>query len=132
MQTLTKQTHFYLGKKQDTARLYLRKTFSNIFCTLTDIRHRPIICKTSGNSGIIGSKRRKRVPYALESIVKELNPYFKLYSIKSLFLIIKMRINKYYHALTRELVFYGIGIKRVKVRRALAFNGVRGRKLRRR
>jgi len=36
MKKLKKQQHFYLGKFRNTARIYLRKTFSNIFITLTD------------------------------------------------------------------------------------------------
>lgn len=82
MKKLKKKNIFDFGSSEHKlACLYLRKTFSNIFVTLTDLRHRTIVCKTSGSSGIIGSKRRKRVPYALESIVKALVIYFKLYSI---------------------------------------------------
>lgn len=90
-----------------------------------------IVCKTSGSSGIIGSKRRKRVPYAIENIVKELNTYFKLYNITNVYLILKMRVNRFFYFLTRELAFYGVTVLKFHVRRATAFNGVRGRKLRR-
>jgi len=36
MRKLKRQPHFSLGKFGNTARIYLRKTFSNIFITLTD------------------------------------------------------------------------------------------------
>lgn len=36
MRKLKKQSHFNLGRFSDTARIYLRKTFSNVFITLTD------------------------------------------------------------------------------------------------
>jgi len=131
MKKLKRQQHFYLGKLDNTARIYLRKTFSNIFVTLTDLHHRTIVCKTSGNSGIMGSKRRKKVPYAIENIVKELNQFLKLYKITRIFLVLKMRINKFFYFLTRELAFYGISIINFRIRRPVAFNGVRSRKLRR-
>lgn len=131
MRKLKKQSHFYLGRNGNTARIYLRRTFSNIFITLTDWHHRTIVCKTSGNSGVIGSKRRKKAPYAIENIIKELNVFFKLYKITEVYIILKMRINTFFYFLTKELAFYGINVKHFHVRRPIAFNGTRGRKLRR-
>lgn len=37
---LRSRSHFYLGRFHDTSRIYLRKTFSNIFVTLTDLFNR--------------------------------------------------------------------------------------------
>lgn len=131
MRKLIREPHFLLGKNKDTARIYLRRTFSNIFITLTDLKHRTIVCKTSGNSGVAASKRRKKAPYAIENIVKELNVYLKLYKISRVYLVLKMRVNTFFYFLTKELAFYGINIINFRVRRSVAFNGTRGRKLRR-
>ena len=40
------------GDLNRIAHLYMRKSFSNIFLTLTDLNDRVIICRTSGSSGI--------------------------------------------------------------------------------
>jgi len=117
--------------KFNMGRLYLRKSFSNIFLTFTDLSNKVIICKTSGNSGITGSKRRKRIPLALETIVKSLHRFFLLYQIKSIQIVLKMRKNSYFKTLLKLLSYYGISISGFSYRRILAFNGVKGRKLRR-
>lgn len=112
-------------------RLYLRRSFSNIFLTFTDLDGKVIVCKTSGNSGIKGSKRRKRIPLALESIVKSLYKVLLLYRIKSVKIYLKMRKNSYFKTLLKLLSYYGISVAGFSYRRILAFNGVKGRKLRR-
>lgn len=77
-----KKDHFSFGNSDYMARLYLRRTYSNIFVTLVDRNYKPIVCITSGKaSKELKSKRKKRAPYALEHIVKELMVYIKLYSI---------------------------------------------------
>lgn len=45
---LKRYKHFKFGKL-DKARIHLRRTFSNLFLTLTDLNHKVIICKTSGS-----------------------------------------------------------------------------------
>jgi ribosomal protein S11 len=127
-----RKQHFNFSIEGDKARLYLRKTFTNIFVTFTDMDNKVIICKTSGNSGIKDSKRRKKAPQALETIVKYLIKYLTLYKIKYVYLVFKMRLNRYTYTLIKELSFYGIQILGFKINRPIAFNGVRARKLRRR
>jgi len=122
---------FYFGKDNDTGYLYLKRSASNTFLTLTDLHHKVIVCKTSGSSNIIGSKRKKKSPYAIESIVAEMNKFFQLYKITKIRLILKMRINSFFYFLNKELTFYGLKIIQFRVKRPVAFNGVRGRKLRR-
>lgn len=96
---ITKALHFNLGLQQNKAKLYFRKTFSNIFLTLTDLCSKTIVCKTSGCSGVRNSKRAKKSPYAVENIVKELNIYFKLY-------ILLIYLLFYVCVLVRFFVFY--------------------------
>ena len=85
--------HFNFGDKDNkTAKIYLRKTWSNIFITLCDLKNKVIICKTSGNSKISESKRRKKIAMAIETIMKYLyNETILLFNIKK----IKILKNKY-------------------------------------
>jgi len=117
--------------QQNKAKIYFRKTFSNIFITLTDLCSQTIVCKTSGCSGIKNSKRAKKSPYAVENIVKELNIYFKLYNITNIFIILRMRVNTFFRFLLKELAYYGIKVDRLRISRRIAFNGTRKRKLKR-
>lgn len=94
-----------LLKLQDCAYLYLRRGFSNIFLTLTDLKKRVVICKTSGSSAIFGPKRKKRAALALEKIVKFLADYLVLYNIRRVILTTRMKINRYYYCLKKELHF---------------------------
>lgn len=124
-----KDSKFLLS--DNAAKIYLRRSYTNVFVTLTDLADKVIACKTSGMSGITGSKRRKNIPQAIESIMKVLYPVLKLYKIKNVTIVLKMRINIFFHYLQKELVYYNINILGYCMRRAVAFNGVKGRKLRR-
>lgn len=122
---------FYFSKKGGLAYVHLSKSHSNIFVTLTDLKKRLLVCVTSGSSGIIGSKRQKKAPMALENIVKKCLPVFEKYRINSIKIILRSRISSLYYSLCKELKFHGFKIVGVIVRRKMAFNGVRRRKLRR-
>lgn len=123
---------FNLGPFEDSARLDFRRVHSNIFVVLTDYYWRPIVIRTSGNSSRdLKTKRRKKAVYALEPIMKQLIITLKLYGITQVRIQWRMRINKYYYFLMTELAYYGIAVFEVHLYRARAFNGTRGRKLRR-
>ena len=64
--------------------------------------------------------------------MKVLSRYLKLYSIKTVKIILKIKVNVSFHYLLKELAYYNIAVKGFSVRRPVAFNGIRGRKLRRR
>lgn len=48
---LKRKNHFFFGFRRDckVARIYLKRTYTNIFITLTDLHSKVIVCKTSGN-----------------------------------------------------------------------------------
>lgn len=125
------QSKFNLGSSNVLACVHLRKVHSNIFITVTDLDYKVIICKTSGSSGILNLKRKKRAPYAIEAIAKTLNPYFKSYNIRRVYIILKMRIRAHLYILLRELAFYGIEVVGIKSRRKVSFTAVKGKKIRR-
>jgi ribosomal protein S11 len=43
-----KNKFFFGFKTLKKGRLYLRKSFSNIFLTFTDLKNKVVVCKTSG------------------------------------------------------------------------------------
>ena len=63
------------------ARVYIRRSYSNIFLTITDMQNNVLKCITSGSSGIIGNKRKKRAPTAIEAIVRKCLPVFARYRL---------------------------------------------------
>lgn len=128
---IKKKNNFYFGLASKKGRIYLKRSFSNIFITFADLKGKVIICKTSGSAGIQGTKRRKRAPQSIESIVKSLLPILKLYKIENIDLHISSRISVYFHFLAKELMYYGFKITGLTIRKRLPHNGVRGRKLRR-
>jgi ribosomal protein S11 len=126
----SRKRHFFFGKKK-IGKLYIRRTFTNIFLTLTDLKNKVVICKTSGTSNISENKRRKRIPIAVEKIMVFIYFYIKLYKITSLHIVLKMRLKGHARNLFKRLNYYNINVLTIKSKRKIAHNGVRGRKLRR-
>src|ERR1044071_6999899 len=124
---------FFLGKsaKRKIGKIYIKRSYSNIFVTLTDLNNQVIICKTSGMCDDIPNRRRKRMPQAIEKIVYHLKDYFKKYKITHIHLILKMRVKAHVYTLIYKLKTYGIKILSIISRRLIAHNGVKGRNLRR-
>ena len=120
---------FYFSKRGNLAKVYLKFTYSNIIISLTDYKDKLIACHTSGSSGVVGTRRRKTAPQAIEIIVKKLFPYFILFKIKTVELILRQRVNSATHYLIKELSYYGLRISALRRRTIIAHNGVRGRKI---
>lgn len=122
---------FNFGITQNTAKIYIRRTYTNVFVTLTDLNNNVIVCKTSGSSDKIYNKRRKKIAQAVEKIAAKINQYLKLYEITHLHLILKMRVKAHVYTLLSKLHTYGLFILSLTSRRLIAHNGVKGRNLRR-
>ena len=125
--------HVKLSDKENrTAKIYLRKTWSNIFLTLTDLKNRVIICKTSGNCKVSNSKRRKKIAMAIEKIIKHLyDESLLLFNIKNIEIILKMRVRSHLYTLIKRLKYYKINIISIISRKKIAHNGIRKKKIRR-
>jgi ribosomal protein S11 len=123
--------NFNLGNKQKVAKIFIKRTYTNIFVTLTDLNNKVIICKNSGSSDKIYNKRKKRIAQAIEKIVLRLKKYFKLYDIQLIHLIVKMKVKSHIYTLLSKLHLYGIKILSIKSKKIIAHNGVKGRNLRR-
>lgn len=117
---------FLLNNTKTNAFIFIKKTFSNIFITLTDLNLKVIVCKTSTIAGIKGNKRRKVAPQAIEYIVSSLISY----NFKYIYLCLNLysfKIRKYLYNLLREFSLHNIKIKGFFRFNFRAHNGVRGR-----
>ena len=115
---------FYFPKK--TARLFLKPSFSNLIMTLTDLNNKVVICKTSGSAGLLGSKRRKKSPQAIETIVQAILPYLRLHKILNIQIVLKMRLKSHFYILLKELQYNGLNITSYIIRRKVAFMVLKG------
>src|SRR5689334_3775617 len=87
-----KKNIFFFGKfLNKIGKIYIRRTFSNIFITLCDLKNKVITSESSGSSDIYQNKRRKKIPQAIEKIIIKLNKFFKLYNISFLHVILKIK-----------------------------------------
>jgi len=127
-----RKNHFFFGDKNNKiANLYIRRTFTNIFVTLCDLNNKVIICKTSGSSDNIRSKRRKRIAQAVEKIMIYIRKTMRLYNLNNLNLILKMKIKSHVYTLLNKIKYYSLNILKISLRRPIAHNGVKGRNIRR-
>jgi ribosomal protein S11 len=126
-----KLKNFNFGDKYKVGKIYIKRTYTNIFITLTDINNKVIICRTSGSSEKIYNKRKKRIAQAVEKIIFRIKKYIKLYNIMYLHIILKMKVKSHVYTLLSKLHSYGIKILSIKSKKLLAHNGVKGRNLRR-
>jgi ribosomal protein S11 len=127
-----KKTHFFFGNYvKKVGKLYIRRTFTNVFITLTDLNNKVIVCQTSGSSDIYENKRRKRISQAVEKIMVHINKYIKLYKLSFFHVVLKMKVKSHVYTMLSKLSFYGLGVLSLNIRRSIAHNGVRGRNLRR-
>jgi ribosomal protein S11 len=125
-----RKNHFFFGVKK-IAKLYIRRTYTNIFITLCDLNDKVIICKTSGSSDNIKNKRRKRIAQAVEKIMLYIRKTMKLYKLVNIYLILKMKVKSHVYTLLSRIKYYGLNILNISSRRAIAHNGVKGKNIRR-
>ena|ERR1700677_2263798 len=116
---------------KNAAHIFINRSFSNIFITVTDLRKKVVICKSSGSSGVGHLKKNKKSPQAIENIVNALIPYFELYQIKNFDIILKVKFSSHVILLVKELHDRGYNIIKFTTRLKVGHNGMRGRKLRR-
>jgi ribosomal protein S11 len=131
---IRKYKNFFFGKNSinKMANIYIRRTYTNVFVTLTDMKNNVVICITSGSADrTLTNRRKKRIAQSVEQIVLAMNYFFKLYEIKALNIILKMRVKAHVYTLIHKLINLGLVILSISSRRLIAHNGVKGRRLRR-
>jgi len=128
---MNKKFYFYNKSFKNAANIILNRSFSNIFITVTDLKKRVVICKSSGSSGVGHLKKSKKSPQAIENIINALVPFFELYKIQNFNIILKVRFSSHVILLVKELHDRGYNIIQFTTRLKVGHNGMRGRKLRR-
>lgn len=111
--------------------LHLRKTFTNLFFTLTDFNSGKVFYTVSTGMCTYGNKRRKLSSQTIELMVARLIFFLKLYKIRRVQVVLKNSVKSYLRTLIKEFNYHGFPIKQFVDVKKVAHNGVRGRKLRR-
>jgi len=102
---------FYFGeKKVNIGKIYIKKSYNNIFITLTDLKSKVILCKTAGSSIMEQNKRRKNVPYTVNIIAAKIKTYLDIYKIQKIILLIRLRIKSFVYKLISKLKEFKIRI----------------------
>lgn len=125
---LKKSTHNFVN---NIANLYIRRTWTNIFVTITDSKNKVLICKSSGMFIASKNKRLKKAPQSLEIIVWEISKILKDKNINSVNLILKSRITQHIYTLVRELLYRNISVKSFINKFSIPYGKLRGRVKRR-
>jgi len=95
---------FYFGRTgMNIGKIYIKRSYTNIFITLTDLNNKVIMCKTAGSSIEERNKRRKKVSYTVNIIISKLQTYLEIHNIKSIILIIRLRIKSFVYNLINKL-----------------------------
>jgi ribosomal protein S11 len=126
--------NFFFGTRLDIimAKMYLRRSYTNIFLTLTDLNDKVITCITSGISDkTLQNKRRKKLAQTVEKIITVFKHIFDFYGIKYIQIVLKIKAKAHLYTLINRLNFYGLKILSITSRRLIAHNGIKGRRLRR-
>lgn len=92
------------------ARLFMKKRYSNFIMTLTDLDDRLIFYRTAGM--IIKSAKRKPkvIPDVVVAMFDTFLPYIKLYNLKAVEIVLKMRAGAHFRQLLTVLSNCGIGV----------------------
>lgn len=124
-----RKDHFFLPK--NIAKIYIKRSYTNIFITLCDLNNKVIICKSSGSVLDTKNKRKKKIAQTVEKIILILKKTIKLYNINSIFLILKMKIKSHIYTLINKIKYYGVNILNISSKKSIAHNGVKSRNIRR-
>jgi len=74
------------------------------------------------------NKKKKKSPQAVELIISSMLKYFRLYKIKSIYLLLGCRVGIHIHTLIKELVYGKIKIIGYSDRRLIAHMECEGEK----
>jgi ribosomal protein S11 len=125
---LFKKPHFFFGRKDKKGKIFLKRSRSNYFITMTDIKGRVIRSYTTG-SVVFGSKRKCLSPYAIEGVFNKLVIFIKLYNLKKFDVIIKVLSPGHLYSLLKEMKKHNLIVIALLNRLPLPHNGVRGQKI---
>jgi ribosomal protein S11 len=124
---LTKKPYFFFSDRH-IARIFFKKSHSNFYLTLTDLRYKVIMCYSAG-SVVLGTRRKILSKFSVETLIQKMLPYFRLYKINSFDIIVKSLAAGHIYTLANVLKAKGFGILSIKDRVPIPHNGIRGEKI---
>lgn len=112
--------------------LHIKKSYNNLFLTLTDLKGYVVCCKTFGTLyQNEPPKKQRKGPLAMGLMFNSILPFFAIYNLKFVVIFCRIRITSQIHHLVKLLKAEKIIIKRISVIRRLSYNqGMRGRRVR--
>jgi ribosomal protein S11 len=124
---LIKQSYFFFGDKQ-IARIFFKKSHSNFYLTLTDLKYKVIMCYSAG-SVVLGNRKKVLSKFSIDTLIQKMLPYFRLYKITYFDIIIKSLAPGHIYTLANILKAKGFSIISIKDRVPIPHNGIRGEKI---
>jgi len=128
----SKSRRFFFGYRVSKARLHFRKSFTNIFLTLTDLRNKVIYALSAGQCAQNNNRRQKTAPFVMEAMTNKINKVLRNFRITSLEIIVKSTLRVHIRILVHRLGLANYIISAILDRRLVAHNGVRSRAPKRR
>jgi len=126
------QNFKFTGKwKQHYCRVHMRKSFTNIFITLTDLQDKVIHTTSIGQFSKINNKRVKLSPVIYLKMIRKFFQFMRKLKFRKYEMILRSRFGHHLITFVRESLYYGLRPFRLINRRIVAHNGVRARHIRR-
>jgi ribosomal protein S11 len=112
--------------------LFLRKSFTNIFLTLTDINKKVVFALSAGQCVEKNNRRGKVAPFVIEAMAARIIKVLQAFNIKFVTIIMRTSLRVHVRILVSKLIRERYQISSILDRRITAHNGVRARALKRR
>lgn len=112
--------------------LFLRKSFTNIFLTLTDLNKRVVYALSAGQCVEKNNRRGKVAPFVIEAMSVKILKVLAAFKVRSVTIIMRTSLRVHVKILISKLLMERYNISSIKDRRITAHNGVRSRALKRR
>lgn len=126
-------TRFFFKSSQGLKmRLFFRRSFTNIFITLTDLRNKVVFSLSAGMCTEKNNRRTKVAPFIVETMALKLVQVLQKFKIVALIVIMRSSLRSHLRILVSKLVKYNYKILSISDRRIVAHNGVRGKSIKRR
>lgn len=122
---------FRKNKRARSCMLLIRRSYTNLFLTLTDLNCKVISTVSTGQCSDNNNKRIKGSPITLELMVAKVRKILRKIKVRCVELVIRSKVRAQLKSIQRLLQNYGFRITKIKDRRIAAHNGMRGRNIRR-
>lgn len=112
--------------------IFLRKSFTNIFLTLTDLNKHVVYALSAGRCVDKNNRRGKVAPFVIDSMATKIIKVLYAFKIKLVTIIMRTSLRVHMRILVSRLIRERYQISSILDRRIEAHNGVRARAPKRR